>query len=112
LSVLKLRQISTSNFNYNAQQVQSAPPKSSSASSNQGQQQQQRKSSGGSTVLKLLGLTVTSFALAVGYAVQNPDTRRQFESVIPQSSYLFGIIDDFSASKPNPVADFPSKIKT
>jgi hypothetical protein len=115
-SVLKLRQISTSSPSFNAQPA--SPPPQNQTQPQQQQQQQQQKSSGGgggSTAFKLIGLTVTSFALAVGYAVQNPDTRRQFESVIPQSSHLFSIIDGFYKPTPAvsaPPVDFPSKLKT
>jgi len=37
---------------------------------------------------------VTGFTLGIGYVTLNPDSRKQIEATVPQSSQLFEFIDD------------------
>ena len=99
-SLIKLRQLSTSNANYNTDlktplenKTQSTPPPP-----------QPKRS--GSGALKFFAFAVTGFTIGLGYATLNPDARKQVESVIPQSSYLFdyvdGLIKDYKPSIQQP----------
>ena len=57
-----------------------------------------KKSRGG---LKLATLALASFSLGLGYAAFSSDTdRKQIESYIPQTRYLFDYIDELKSSLP------------
>ena len=86
--MIRLRQVSTSNVSFSSD-VKSAPPPSP------GQEQpKQRASSGGSGFFKVVAFAVTGFTLGLGYVTLNPDSRKQIEAIVPQSSQLFEFIDD------------------
>jgi hypothetical protein len=84
--VLKLRQITTTSTNF------AQPEQTTSSSSNN---KQSNNLGGGSTAFKLFALTLTGFTLGIGYAVLNPEARRQIEATVPQSSFLFNSIDGY-----------------
>ena len=94
--MIKLRQLSTSNVNYNTDlktplenKTQSTPPPPPPKRS-------------GSGAFKFFAFAVTGFTIGLGYATLNPDARKQVESVIPQSSYLFDFVDGLIKDyKPN-----------
>lgn len=50
------------------------------------------KQSGGGG-FKFFALALTGFTVGIGYVALNPDSRRQIESYVPQSQYLFDYID-------------------
>ncbi|RNA35792.1 MICOS complex subunit MIC60 isoform X5 [Brachionus plicatilis] len=83
ISLLKLRAISSSPINHQSENAQqSTPPKSRSG-------------------LKLVALALTGFTIGIGYATLNPDSRRQIESIVPQSSHLFTYIDQLLGENKN-----------
>ncbi|CAF0889017.1 unnamed protein product, partial [Brachionus calyciflorus] len=83
LSLLKIRSISTTSTNFQSEnQAHLPPPKS-------------RKG------LKLVALALTGFTIGIGYATLNPDSRRQIESYIPQSTLLFNQIDQVLGDNKN-----------
>lgn len=81
--MLKLRAISSSPIQQQSENArQSTAPKSRSG-------------------LKLVALALTGFTIGIGYAVLNPDSRRQIESYVPQSSHLFDYIDQLLGENKN-----------
>lgn len=85
-------------------------PLSTSSWSQQQQQQQQSeppKKSGGSG-FKLFALALTGFTVGIGYVTLNPDSRRQIESYVPQSQYLFDYVDGLLKNVKSQVPSIPS----
>lgn len=82
--MLKLRPISTSpnNFQSNPEQSSSEIPKPKSYKG-----------------ITFLALALTGFTVGIGYATLNPDSRRQIESIVPQSHQLFDYVDKFLSEK-------------
>jgi hypothetical protein len=87
--LIRLRQVSTSNVSFSSD-VKSAPPPSPGPE----QPKQRASSSGGSGFFKVVAFAVTGFTLGLGYVTLNPDSRKQIEAIVPQSSQLFEFIDD------------------
>lgn len=100
-SFLKLRQISHSSINQQqSPEVATPPPPPKS----------------GSTGLKVVTFALTGFAIGLGYAYVNQDTRQQISNTVPQADVLFNKIDlalgRSTKHKLEEKPEFPMKINT
>jgi hypothetical protein len=101
-SLIRLRQISTSSLTFSSD-VKTPPPSPSAP------QEQPRQRSSGSGFFKLVAFALTGFTLGMGYVTLNPDSRKQIEAAVPQSSQLFEFIDDkLSYYKKLPTSQVPA----
>lgn len=76
------------------------------------QQQQQQQSEGpkkGGSGFKLFALALTGFTVGIGYVTLNPDSRRQIESYVPQSQYLFDYVDGLLKNVKGQIPSFSSQ---
>lgn len=52
-----------------------------------------------SSNLKVVALALTGFTVGLGFAVLNPDSRKQIQDVVPQANLFFDMVDDLMGRK-------------
>ena len=49
--------------------------------------------------MKVVALALTGFTVGLGFAVLNPDSRKQIQDVVPQANLFFDMVDDLMGRK-------------